>query len=116
MIKDSTDPTGLGLFSKCARNHASRTKPTYRPGTAGTRPKSHTQEHTKKKPRSHMNFEKQVSRDQREKTLKKEDTPPVGQYNPTVKKHSKLVWDILKTYASSNKHQEGRGRQHHDSP
>ena len=26
MILDQSDPTGIGLFSKCARNHASKFK------------------------------------------------------------------------------------------
>jgi len=33
MILDPNDPTGLGLFSKCARNQAAKTKP-HRPTTA----------------------------------------------------------------------------------
>ncbi len=33
MILDSSDPSGLGLFSRCARNQASKSK-TNRPKTA----------------------------------------------------------------------------------
>lgn len=38
MILDPNDPTGLGLFSKCARNHASKSKAQH--SSITTRPKT----------------------------------------------------------------------------
>jgi hypothetical protein len=59
MILNPSDPTGLGLFSKCARNQASKMKP-HRPATAG-RPKTakSDDEHPRKKLITHIGFAKQ---------------------------------------------------------
>lgn len=65
MITDQSDPSGLGLFSKCARNHASRLKPKYKPSSTPRQPKPPLQEQFKKKSRAHFGFDKQTSREQR---------------------------------------------------
>ena len=105
MILDSSDPTGVGLFSRCARNHASKIKPNYRPSAGGPHSKTKPSEMFKKKGKVNSSFERQLSRDQREKAFRRMDTPPVGQYHPHCQKQSKLVWDILKVYNKQRKQQ-----------
>ena len=65
MIRDHTDPTNNGLFSKCARNHASKSKPNYHPPTHHLPAKVQTPNLTKKKNKGRAGFEGQVSREQR---------------------------------------------------
>jgi hypothetical protein len=59
MILDNTDPSGLGLFSKCARNQASKNK-TVRPVTANSKKtKINVEESSRKRIVSHSWFDKQ---------------------------------------------------------
>jgi hypothetical protein len=64
MIKDATDPTKNGLFSKCARNHASKTKPNYRPVTHHV-PVTQTPTLHRKKTKGRAGFDAHMSREQR---------------------------------------------------
>jgi hypothetical protein len=103
MILDRNDPTGLGLFSKCARSQASKLKP-HRPNTAARSKSKPVQEDgNRKKSNTHYSFDMQESREQREKKYQKEDTPPVGKYNPILRVKPKMVWDILKAYGKSER-------------
>lgn len=98
MILNPSDPSGLGLFSRCARNQASKLK-SHRPATAA-RSKIAQSSSTlpRKKIMTHYSFDKQESREQRAAKFSKNDAPPVGHYNPLKKDKPKLVWDILKVY------------------
>lgn len=62
MILNPSDPSGEGLFSRCGRNHASKTKPHYRPSSVPLKPKERNPDRLKKKPQSHFGFDKQMSR------------------------------------------------------
>ena len=99
---DASDPSGKGLFSKCARNHASRTKPNYRQGPS-SRPNASVIQMSKIKYSKNVGFESQVSREEREKMYRTGEVPPVGHYHPLKKDRPKLVWDILKAYNHRNK-------------
>jgi hypothetical protein len=99
MILDPSDPSGTGLFSKCARNHASKLKSHYRPTSTSLQPKGKSQEIPKRKSRAQVGFSKQTSREQREKMYQSGEVPPVGHYHPVLKQQPKLVWDILKAYS-----------------
>lgn len=79
---DPSDPTGIGLFSKCARNHASRSKPTNRPVSSRPLLEHNHPEAAKKKSKPRIGFDKQVSREQRERMYKSGEVPPVGHYHP----------------------------------
>ena len=103
MIKDPSDPSGNGLFSRCARNHASKLKPKYRPPSLVPRSTSTPDEITKKKVSIRHGFDQQISREQWEKTHRPDDVPPVGHYHPLDKPRPKLVWDILKAYTHKKK-------------
>lgn len=102
MILDSNDPTGLGLFSKCARNQASKLK-SNRPATAGRRIKQVQEDTNRRKINTHCSFDRQESREQRERKYHREETPPVGKYNPVIGTKPKMVWDILKIYGRAEK-------------
>ena len=65
MILDPNDPTGIGLFSKCARNHASKSNPQHRPTSSLLLDKPTYSEAHKKKSKPRIGFDKQVSREQR---------------------------------------------------
>jgi hypothetical protein len=97
MIANPTDPTGLGLFSKCARNYAMKSK-AIRPASTSKSKSVRPVQPLRKKSVTSDSFSKQESRDQRERKYKKGEAPPVGQYNPTQREKPKLVWDILKAY------------------
>lgn len=97
MIVNPTDPTGLGLFSKCARNQAMKSK-TLRPASASKNKSLKPVEPPRRKYVVSDSFSKQESREQREKKYPKEQVPAVGQYNPSQREKPKLVWDILKVY------------------
>lgn len=59
MILNPNDPTGLGLFSKCARSQASKVK-SHRPATPNKLAKDkHSEDHFKKKSTTFFGFEKQ---------------------------------------------------------
>lgn len=110
IIRDPSDPTKNGLFSKCARNHASRSKPTYKSLPHQSPSAFKTIQLPKKKPKGQKGFESQVSRDQREMMYKSGEVPPVGQYNPIKKQQPRLVWDILKAYSQPKKQQAKNGK------
>ena len=65
MIRDPSDPTNNGLFSKCARNHASKSKPQYHPPAHHQSSYPSTPLLSRKKYKGRAGFENQVSRDQR---------------------------------------------------
>lgn len=67
MIRDPSDPTNNGLFSKCARNHASKSKPHYHPPSRQSSSQHHQPQLLRKKAKGRDGFDFQVSREQREK-------------------------------------------------
>jgi hypothetical protein len=105
MILDPSDPTGIGLFSKCARNHASKSKPSNRPASSRPAARLPQAENARRKSKPRVGFERQVSREQREKMYQSGDVPPVGHYHFQTDRQPKLVWDILKAYSGSQKQQ-----------
>lgn len=97
MIPNPSDPTGLGLYSKYARNHAMKSKS--HSHNSAAKPKSLKPiDSQRKKSINSDYFSKQESRDQREKRYHGDEPPPVGKYNPSLPERPKLVWDILKVY------------------
>lgn len=98
MILNPSDPTGLGLFSKCARNQASKLR-SHRPASSNrAKTTKSSDDRARKKIVTSFTFAKQESREQRESKYRRDETPPVGQYNPIKRERPKLVWDILKVY------------------
>ena len=67
MITDPSDPTNNGLFSKCARNHASKSKPQYHPPAHHLPLQTPTPHLVRKKTKGRAGFDSQISREQREK-------------------------------------------------
>lgn len=62
MILDQSDPTGIGLFSKCARNYASKFKSQRTYVSARAKQKLKNEEPTQKKVQAYFSFDKQESR------------------------------------------------------
>ncbi len=59
MILNPSDPTGLGLFSKCARNQAARLR-SHRPASANrSKTMRSTDDNARKKVITHYTFAKQ---------------------------------------------------------
>lgn len=59
MILDPNDPTGIGLFSKFARNHASKFKTQRSYVSTHSQPKIQKDEFYRKKVPSYFSFDKQ---------------------------------------------------------
>jgi len=70
MIRDPSDPTSNGLFSKCARNHASKSKPHYRPVSHQPSSQSNPSQLLRKKTKGKAGFDGHISREQREKAYR----------------------------------------------
>ena len=105
MILDPSDPTGVGLFSKCARNHASKSKPSNRPASSHPTVRTTQAEALRRKSKPKIGFDKQTSREQREKMYKSGEVPAVGHYHFQTDRKPKLVWDILRAYSGAKKQQ-----------
>lgn len=58
MILNPTDPSGIGLFSRCARNQALKAKP-HRPTTANRSRAPKSTESARKKSITYFGFDKQ---------------------------------------------------------
>ena len=99
MHLDNYNPGSIKLFSKCARNQASKFSHKKRPYSSG-RPYSSLIQYneTHKKKKQICTFQMTESRQQRERKSKATMTPAVGQYNPKLENKVKLTWDILKIY------------------
>ncbi len=102
MILAPNDPTGHGLFSKCARNQAAKSS-RHRPRSANVTASRVISQDLRKKNVSYKNqFDLTETRAQREKKYVREETPAVGSYNVNATRTKpKLVWDILKVYNQS---------------
>jgi hypothetical protein len=97
MILNPTDPSGTGLFSRCARNQALKVKPHQGVIVARVKP-AKSMESTRRKSVTYFGFDKTETREQRESKYRKSDAPPVGHYKPIRLDRPKQVWDILKVY------------------
>jgi hypothetical protein len=98
MIANPSDPTGIPLFSRFARNDAMKHKT--RESASSVTPSRIVKsiEYARRKAVEYAGFDKRESREQRERRFARSYVPPVGQYNPTRKERPKLVWDVLKAY------------------
>lgn len=95
------DPASIKLFSKCAKDHASRqlSQNSERKQFHPNKSSIITPQSCKREKKTLNMFDMSESRVQREKKFRKTDTPAVGQYKFKIEKdRPKLTWDILKVY------------------